>query len=488
MGGGYYEVDVAKKSRSAKPNVFNYQGHMPNADASQRGVHELLNARGKVRECLNPMPVVIAMDVTRSRGDDTKMIYAKLPMFMGQIELKGYIEGAAISFAAVGDADSDVAPLQVGQFEADNRLDDVLSKIWLEEGGGGTGQESYELAAYYYARHTKLDAIVNGTKGYFFFLGDEGFYPNVSKAQVKKVLGYDIDADIPAAKIFAELQQKFHVFLIYPKKTMSERKGDIDAEIKKRVTEAGGRYEGVDIRASLIWDNTNDLDLHVITPAGEHIYYGHKQGQCGGWLDVDMNVRGETTKPVENVQWKKGTAPAGTYKIYVQNYRFHQQDQKPTNYRVELEINGRMAHFDGVISPAKQTGPASDVAIHEFRYDPSQRQPDKGTDSTYDNYSDEVILKQWSSVIPPAHVLQIEDPKAIIDVMLGVLAISSKSRDLDGYLADMAGRDQQDLRREQAAETLGKLANFVKQSSAQLSGALPTSDDEPTRGTKSKRL
>jgi hypothetical protein len=108
---------------------------------------------------MNMTPIVVAMDVTRSRGDDSRVIYAKLPMFIGQIELRNYVPGPAISFAAIGDATSgDRAPLQVGQFEADNRLDDVLSKIWLEEGGGGSGQESYELAAYYYARHTKLAA------------------------------------------------------------------------------------------------------------------------------------------------------------------------------------------------------------------------------------------------------------------------------------------------------------------------------------------
>lgn len=91
---------------------------------------------------------------------------------------------------------------------------------------------------------------------------------------------------------------------------MEERKANIDAEIKARVTRAGGMYEGVDVRASLLWDNRNDLDLHVVAPSGEHPY-GHKRSRCGGWLDVDMNVNGETTKPVENVPLGQGQRTRG---------------------------------------------------------------------------------------------------------------------------------------------------------------------------------
>src|SRR5687768_10567871 len=135
MGGGHYDLDVARESRSTNRDVFTYRGQDPSGqgDPSRRAAHPLLDASGKERECMNATPVVVAMDVTRSRGDDSRVIYSKLPMFIGQIELRNYVEGAAISFAAVGDANSDQAPLQIGQFEADNRLDEALSKIWLEE-------------------------------------------------------------------------------------------------------------------------------------------------------------------------------------------------------------------------------------------------------------------------------------------------------------------------------------------------------------------
>ena len=60
---------------------------------------------------------------------------------------------------------------------------------------------------------------------------------------------------------------------------------------------------------------------------------------CGGFLDVDMNVRGETTKPVENVRWAKGAAKKGRYRVYIQNYSFKEPDQAPTPYKVEIEVN-----------------------------------------------------------------------------------------------------------------------------------------------------
>lgn len=464
MGGGYYDGDVGERERSnATEDRFNRNGYIADPrHPERREVDPALNPKGVKRECRdstehpNTTPIVVAMDVTRSRGDDAKVVYGKLPMFIGQIIMKGYVSDPVISFAAIGDATSgDRAPIQVGQFESDNRLDEVLSKIWLEEGGGGTGQESYELMAYYYAKHSIIDSGKRNKKGFFFFIGDEGFYPKVAKDQIKVLIGDDVREDIDARKIFAELQEKYHVFLLYPRKTWEERKDDIDAEIKKRVTEAGGRYEGVDIRASLLWNNRNDLDLHVIAPSGYHIYYADKKSLCGGWLDVDMNVRGETTKPVENIRWEKGKAPKGRYKIFVRNYAFHESDRAATFFKVEVEINGRVRHLEGKI-PAGRVGESSDVTVLEFDYNPDERPVDS---EMYAGYQDGAIKQQWAGVIPPENILIIDDPKAIVDVMMGALALVGGSNDLDGYLVDMTERGQTALRREQTVKALEGLAN-----------------------------
>jgi len=434
MGGGRYSIDIARSYRSSNNAAFQRP-----TSAVAREVHEALNPYGKRREVNNVTPIIVALDVTRSRGDDTKLMYEKLPQLMGQIELKGYIENPGISFAAIGDATSDHAPLQVGQFEGDNRLDQVLERIWIEEGGGGTGQESYELAAYFYSRTNCVRlAAGTGKKGYCFFVGDEGFYPTVDKAVVHRLIGDELPADLPSAEAFRRLQDKFHAFLLYPQKTMEERKANIDAEIKDRVTRAGGLYDGVDLRASLLWNNRNDLDLHVITPAGEHIYYGDKQASCGGWLDVDMNPRGETTKPVENVRWAKGAARPGRYKIFVRNYGFHEPERAPTPFKVELEVGGTIKHVEGVMSPHGQTGEASDIVVGELDFDPRARTPsDAPEPDKYQNYADDVILAQWATVIPKDHIIRVGDPTSIIDVLLGALAIADGRVDLDTYLKDM---------------------------------------------------
>lgn len=492
MGGGSYSYDVAREARASNSDAFSYQGYATGAsEEEQREVHPLLNPYNTIRECMNTTAIVVALDVTRSRGNDSRIMYEKLPTFLGQIEVKAYVEGAGISFAAIGDASSgDKAPLQVGQFEADNRLDEVLSSFWLEEGGGGTGQESYELAAYYYARHSQLDCLDRGQKGYFFFIGDEGFYPRVKKSQVKQVLGRDIEDDVDSTIIFRELQEKYHVFLILPKKSWQERKADIDAEIQQRVEAAGGQYKNVDIRASLLWNNRNDLDLHIIPPSGEEIYYGHKQSQCGGWLDVDMNVNGETTKPVENIRWSKGKAPKGKYKVIVQNYAFHEQNHAPTPYRIEVEVAGEVQHFEGVASPNRETGASSNQLVYEFHFDPSKphknEEPDTQEDK-YQNYHDEVIIEQWAAVLPRENILMIEDANTIIDVMLGALSLVAANHDLDTYIVDLKDRQTENVMIEQTGQALEALAKSRSITKIDTTG-LPAKQSGKKRGGGSTRL
>jgi hypothetical protein len=149
-----------------------------------------------------------------------RTLQAKLPELLGLILRKGYVADPHIMFGAIGDATCDRAPLQVGQFESDNRMDDDLGRILLEGGGGGQMTESYELAMYFMARHTSMDCWEKrGKRGYLFLMGDELAYAKVKKAEVKRIIGDDLKRDIPIAEIVAELKERFDVYYIIPSGT-----------------------------------------------------------------------------------------------------------------------------------------------------------------------------------------------------------------------------------------------------------------------------
>ena len=121
-------------------------------------------------------------------------------------------------------------------------------------------------------------------------------------------------------------------------------------ELEERLEREGARSG--DVQISLMWDNYNDLDLHVVCPSGERIHGGNKKSLCGGELDVDANVRPETKKPVENVVWDVGTADSGTYQVYVHHYQKHKKrrTRDPTKFKVIVNNVGNLLEFDGKLS------------------------------------------------------------------------------------------------------------------------------------------
>ena len=121
-------------------------------------------------------------------------------------------------------------------------------------------------------------------------------------------------------------------------------------ELKERLEREGAKSS--DVQISLIWNNYNDLDLHVLCPSGERIHGGNRESACGGELDVDANVRPETKKPVENVVWPEGKAPGGTYKAYVHHYKKHKKrrSKDPTKFKIICNAGGDIEEYDGEIT------------------------------------------------------------------------------------------------------------------------------------------
>ncbi len=219
MGYGSYSYEAHDAMTKARAEVPQQQVF------KQTQCHPLMDPQGvKVRESRdspthpNSLGIVFALDVTGSMGKIPDLLARqRLPSFMKTLIDCG-IADPSVMFLAVGDAVSDRAPLQVGQFEASEReIDQWLTWSFLEGAGGKFGNESYELAMYFAARHTDMDNYrKRGKRGYFFMTGDEEAYPRVSHRQVQQLVGDTLGEDLPIASVVEELQRTFEPFFLIP--------------------------------------------------------------------------------------------------------------------------------------------------------------------------------------------------------------------------------------------------------------------------------
>ena len=96
-----------------------------------------------------------------------------------------------------------------------------------------------------------------------------------------------------------------------------------------------------DVQLTLTWQEQVDLDLHVIDPSGEEIYYSHNRSKSGGVLDVD-----DTHGPgPENIFWPSGGAPKGTYLFFVRLF----SGEGPAHWTIRLQYGATTKSFSGTV-------------------------------------------------------------------------------------------------------------------------------------------
>lgn len=140
--------------------------------------------------------------------------------------------------------------------------------------------------------------------------------------------------------------------------------GELTDSIKERVKSAGGKVDG-DLRCSLSWFNYDDLDLHMIEPSGERIYFNHRISPAtSGNLDVDMNANsGKTRSAVENICYpNKNRMAEGVYKLLVN--QFCKRESIDCGFDIEIE-------FDGKVNSIHYSNPVKNneyVTVAEIKY------------------------------------------------------------------------------------------------------------------------
>ena len=108
-----------------------------------------------------------------------------------------------------------------------------------------------------------------------------------------------------------------------------------------------------DVQVLLSWDNYNDLDLLCTDPKGNTVFFKNRSVPSGGRLEIDMNVEyPDSKKPIENIFWQNGSAPRGTYNVYLLYFKSH-TNIKETPYEITVKYSNKMKKFKGVIKKQK---------------------------------------------------------------------------------------------------------------------------------------
>jgi hypothetical protein len=225
MGGGYYsdrDFHTSRQQRvSAGISDFAYtETHSaihPSLDPHRiagKPFHKLESRDNPDHP--NSNAVIVTFDVTGSNIDNARIVQKKLPTLMGL--LGKYLPDPQVMIAANDDILAvGTNSVQLSEFESDIRIDESIRNLLLTGNGGGNDGESYELMLYGIARKTILDCLEKRKrKGYLFIYADEPIRLQVQPDDVYRIYGERIEERIPFARIVKELEQQYHVMVMWP--------------------------------------------------------------------------------------------------------------------------------------------------------------------------------------------------------------------------------------------------------------------------------
>lgn len=221
MGSTRYDID-ARYDRARREGYASKSASEIFTQNAKRMAHESMNPKNiSFRESRdsavhpNSVPIILGLDVTGSMGHiPHELIKEGLPKLMGGIIQSG-VPDPALLFLGIGDHECDGYPLQVGQFESgDEELDMWLTRTYIESGGGGNAGESYLLAWYFAAFHTRTDAFEKrNQKGLLFTVGDEPCLKTLPASALREIMGTG-QQTFAHTELLKEAQKRYEVFHI----------------------------------------------------------------------------------------------------------------------------------------------------------------------------------------------------------------------------------------------------------------------------------
>jgi hypothetical protein len=114
------------------------------------------------------------------------------------------------------------------------------------------------------------------------------------------------------------------------------------------------RVQAGQVQVSVTWEEETDVDLHVLDPLGEELYYGRRDTTSGGRLDLASNAACVLDHVKnENAAWLY--APRGTYRVLLDMYDACTIPQ--THWLVTVLAAGQEPRlFAGVLGAGDQGG------------------------------------------------------------------------------------------------------------------------------------
>lgn len=218
MGGGSWtsgswdSYAKAKVTGRDRATIFSARGMKPAYDPATIGMRE---SRDSV-DNPNSTPIIVGVDVTGSMGELAERLIVKgLNTTFKELQARKPVPDPHVMALAIGDATCDISPLQATQFEADIRIAEQLTELWLEGHGGGNRGESYSLAHAFAGLKTVHDSFLKRRRrGFLFTIGDEPNLDGLSAEQMKRVLGVDVQGDLNARDCLDLAERTYDVFHI----------------------------------------------------------------------------------------------------------------------------------------------------------------------------------------------------------------------------------------------------------------------------------